>query len=57
MPGYIPLPKSSNPTRLIENLNLFEFTLSEEVMAQLDALDEKFTASVTAGKFGQLEPY
>ncbi len=51
------MPKSSNPTRLVENLNLFEFTLSEEVMAQLDALDEKFTASVTAGKFGQLEPY
>ena len=28
--GYLPLPKSGNPTRIVENLNIFDFTLSDE---------------------------
>ena len=36
--GYLPLPKSGNPERIRENLDIFDFTLSEEdvrVIAQL----------------------
>jgi diketogulonate reductase-like aldo/keto reductase len=34
------LPKSTRPARLAENLAVFDFTLSPEHMATLDALDE-----------------
>jgi diketogulonate reductase-like aldo/keto reductase len=53
----VPLPKSSNPDRLRENISLFDFTLTPAVMAELDAFDEHFAASVTSTRFGQLEPY
>ncbi|MEN0110389.1 MAG: aldo/keto reductase [Planctomycetota bacterium] len=37
--GTAVLPKSSSPGRLRENLSLFDFTLSEEAVSALDALD------------------
>lgn len=37
--GLLPLPKSSNPTRLAENLDVFSFELTEDEMAQLTAID------------------
>lgn len=37
--GAIVLPKSQNPARIKSNLELFDFELSEEDMAQLRALD------------------
>ena len=37
--GLIPVPKSSNPQRLAENLDAFSFTISEEEMAAISALD------------------
>lgn len=38
--GLVILPKSTRPERLVENLAVFDFTLSPEHMAALDALEE-----------------
>lgn len=38
--GVIVLPKSTNPLRIRQNADIFDFTLSPADMAQLDALDE-----------------
>ena len=37
--GHIAIPKSTNSARLAENFNIFDFTLSDEDMQQLAALD------------------
>lgn len=42
--GVIVLPKSTHKERMIENLNVFDFTLSEEDMAVIAALDTKTSA-------------
>ena len=36
--GLTPLVKSANPVRMRENLDVYDFTLSEEDMAKIDAL-------------------
>mgnify|MGYP001059351917 CR=1 FL=1 len=36
--GYLPLPKSGNPARIRENLDVFDFDLSEEDMAKIASL-------------------
>lgn len=36
--GYLPLPKSGNPARIRENLDVFDFDLSEEDMAKIGSL-------------------
>ncbi|CAO3600794.1 unnamed protein product [Absidia cylindrospora] len=38
--GYVPLPKSVTKSRIISNADVFDFTLNDEDMAALDALDE-----------------
>ncbi|KAG5648563.1 hypothetical protein DXG03_003174 [Asterophora parasitica] len=38
--GFVPLPKSANPTRIHSNTHLYDFELAEEDVAALDALDE-----------------
>ncbi|KAJ2928608.1 hypothetical protein H1R20_g8478, partial [Candolleomyces eurysporus] len=38
--GFVPLPKSSTPSRIQSNANLYDFELSDEDMAKLDALDK-----------------
>lgn len=38
--GYIVFPKSMHKERMIENISVFDFTLSPEEMAIIDALDE-----------------
>jgi diketogulonate reductase-like aldo/keto reductase len=40
--GVAAIPKSSRPERISENANLFDFTLTDQDMAQLDALDEGY---------------
>jgi len=38
--GFVPLPKSSNPQRVQSNADVFDFALSDEDLAKLDALDK-----------------
>lgn len=44
--GIIPIPKSGNPTRLQENINVFDFKLSEDDMKEIDKLNENCKALV-----------
>lgn len=37
--GYAVLPKSSNPERMAQNLDLFSFTLSDADMREIEAMD------------------
>ncbi|KAG5652391.1 hypothetical protein H0H81_005148 [Sphagnurus paluster] len=37
--GFVPLPKSATPARIHSNTHLYDFVLTEEDMAALDALD------------------
>ena len=37
--GFIPLPKSDHPGRILENANVYDFELSPENMKTLDSLD------------------
>ncbi|GAB1197929.1 hypothetical protein APSETT444_007235 [Aspergillus pseudonomiae] len=38
--AWVPLPKSDNPDRIVANANVFDFEISEEDMAVLNALDQ-----------------
>ena len=38
--GIVPIPRSSNPGRLAENLDVFGFTLSDDEMARIGALKQ-----------------
>ena len=39
--GYIIFPRSRNPIHIAENINIFDFSLIEEEMSQIDNLDKK----------------
>lgn len=39
--GVVVIPKSTHPERMQENLAVFDFTLGEEEMAAIAALDKK----------------
>ena len=45
--GIIPIPKSSNENRIKENIDIFDFEISNEDMMKIDLLDEGYDASVT----------
>jgi diketogulonate reductase-like aldo/keto reductase len=38
--NWVPLPKSSNPSRIIENTKVYDFNMSEEDMSVPDGLDQ-----------------
>lgn len=38
--GWVPLPKSDNPERIVENANVYDFELTKEEMDMLDGLDQ-----------------
>lgn len=40
--GVATIPKSTNPTRLQQNLDLYDFSLTDEDMAVLKGLDKGF---------------
>lgn len=44
--GLVPIPKSADPGRIAANLDVFDFTLSDEDMAALAALDRGEDAAV-----------
>lgn len=39
--GFVALPKSRKPARIVENADVFDFRLTTEQMQSLDALDER----------------
>jgi 2,5-diketo-D-gluconate reductase A len=50
--GIVPIPKSANPERLRQNLEVFDFVLSDEEMARLSALDGSGSVPVDPDEFG-----
>ncbi|SDS85547.1 aldo/keto reductase [Actinoplanes derwentensis] len=50
--GLLPIPKSADPQRLRENLDVFGFELTEEQMTALSALDQGESAVVDSDVFG-----
>ncbi|KAG6914690.1 hypothetical protein DXG01_015935 [Tephrocybe rancida] len=45
--GFVPLPKSSDPARVVSNADIYDFQLSDAQMAKLDALDRGSGGSVS----------
>ncbi|KAI0360893.1 Aldo/keto reductase [Trametes cingulata] len=45
--GFVPLPKSARPERVESNAQVFDFEISPEDMAKLDALDKGKDGAVT----------
>jgi diketogulonate reductase-like aldo/keto reductase len=43
--GFVAIPKASNPDHLRENASIFDFSLSEADMEELDSLDEGLATS------------
>ena len=39
--GFVVFPKSTNPEHIKENLNIFDFALSDEEMEEIKKLDNK----------------
>jgi 2,5-diketo-D-gluconate reductase A len=50
--GLVVIPKSSDPQRLAQNLDVFGFELDEGAMASLDSLDEGPDAGVDSDRSG-----
>ena len=50
--GFVPVPKSSDPLRQAQNLDIFGFSLSDADMASLDALDRPDPKMFDADSFG-----
>lgn len=44
--GWVPLPKSDTPSRIISNSNVYGFTLGEQDMSRLGALDQGSAGSI-----------
>ena len=43
--GFITIPKSARPERILENANVFDFSISNEDMDALDALNENYNCT------------
>lgn len=50
--GFVPAPKSSDPARQAQNLNIFDFQLSDDEIAALNALDRPDPNMLDAERFG-----
>jgi diketogulonate reductase-like aldo/keto reductase len=38
--GWVPLPKTDDPERIVSNADVFDFDISDEDIAVLNALDQ-----------------
>jgi 2,5-diketo-D-gluconate reductase A len=50
--GLIPIPKTSRPHRLAENIDVFDFELSSDEMDEITALDRHGEGAVDSDRFG-----
>ena len=50
--GLVPIPKSSNPERLAQNLAVFDFSLTPEEVAAISALDRGESAAQDSDRYG-----
>ncbi|MEC7761799.1 MAG: aldo/keto reductase [Pseudomonadota bacterium] len=50
--GYVPAPKSSDPARQAQNLDVFDFALTEAEMTVLNGLDRPDPGMLDANSFG-----
>jgi 2,5-diketo-D-gluconate reductase A len=50
--GLVPIPKTSKPERLAENIDVFDFELSSEEMDRISALDRHGEGAVDSDHFG-----
>jgi 2,5-diketo-D-gluconate reductase A len=50
--GLVPIPKTSKPERLTENIDVFDFELSSEEMDRISALDRHGEGAVDSDRFG-----
>lgn len=50
--GYVTIPKSADPTRQAQNLDIFDFELASDEMAALDALADESLEIADSDRFG-----
>lgn len=50
--GLVPIPKSSRPERLAQNIDVFDFELSNEELDMIAALDGKGDQPTDSDRFG-----
>ncbi len=50
--GLVPIPRSGNPTRIAENIDIFDFSLTDEEVAAISALDKGESAAADSDTFG-----
>ena len=50
--GLVPIPKTSKPERLAENIDVFDFELSPDDMDRIAALDRHGAGAVDSDRFG-----
>jgi 2,5-diketo-D-gluconate reductase A len=50
--GLVAIPRSSNPGRIAENINIFDFELTEEEMTKISALDRGESEVTDSDVFG-----
>ena len=49
--GLVPIPKSSNPARIAENFQVFDFTLSDDQIDTIDELDDGIRINADPDEF------
>ncbi len=49
--GVVTIPKTMTPSRMTENLDVFDFALADEEMAQLDAMNDGLRCGPDPEKF------
>ncbi|RKF63106.1 putative oxidoreductase C2F3.05c [Golovinomyces cichoracearum] len=53
--NWVPLPKSDQPLRIAQNIDIFDFELTEEEMKEMDALDEGSKGAIVVAVTNELQ--